>query len=133
MIKPSLLLFLDFGGGEVIIILLVILIVLGPDKIPEFAKKAGDIMRFVRKATNEIKTEINKEANAVQEPFKSAYNEVSAFSKNATDAMKATLDEIEQEEETEKKKETDKVSLADIDKEEALKDSKKETKKNEKT
>jgi len=133
MIKPSLLLFLDFGGGEIIIILLVILIVLGPDKIPEFAKKAGDIMRFVRKATNEIKTEINKEANAVQEPFKSAYSEVSAFSKNATEAMKATLDEIEQEEETGNKKETDKVSLADIDKEEALKESKKETKKTEKT
>jgi len=132
MYIPNVLLFLDFGGGEIIIILLVILIVLGPDKIPEFAKKAGDIMRFVRTATDDIKTEINKETDAVQKPFKSAYDNVSAFSKNAQDALKSTLDDIEIDEtvnateETgengekkakEAKKKTDKVSLDDIDKE----------------
>jgi len=119
MIKPNTLLFLDFGGGEIIIILLVILIVLGPDKIPEFARKAGDIMRFVKKATDDIKTEITKETDAVQQPFKSAYDNVSAFSRNAHEAMKATLDEIELEDSEEKinKKKTDKVSLDDIDKE----------------
>ncbi|MCK5777131.1 MAG: twin-arginine translocase TatA/TatE family subunit [Bacteroidales bacterium] len=123
MIKPNLLLFLDFGGGEIIIILMVILIVLGPDKIPAFAKKAGDVIRFVRKATDDIKTEINKEANAVQEPFKEAYGEVSAFSRNASDAVKATLDDIENADKptkTETKK-PDMVSLDDIDKAEDLK------------
>ncbi len=136
MIKPSLLLFLDISGGEIIIILLVILIVLGPDKIPEFAKKAGNVMRFVRKATNDIKTEINKETDAVQEPFKSAYQEVSAFSKNANDAMKSTLDEIEQDEKTESKtgnktgRKTDNVSLDDIDKEIESEKKKDESRKN---
>jgi len=123
MIKPNLLLFLDFGGGEIIIILMVILIVLGPDKIPAFAKKAGDVIRFVRKATDDIKTEINKEANAVQEPFKEAYGEVSAFSRNANDAVKATLEDIENIDKptkTETKK-PDMVSLDDIDKAEDLK------------
>lgn len=118
MIKPNVLLFLDFGGGEIIIILLVILIILGPDKIPAFAKKAGDVMRFVRKATDDIKTEINKEANAVQEPFKEAYGEVSAFSRNANDAVKNTLDDIENIDKTTntKKPKPDMVSLDDIDK-----------------
>jgi len=127
MIKPNLLLFLDFGGGEIIIILMVILIVLGPDKIPAFAKKAADVMRFVKKATDDIKTEINKEANAVQEPFKEAYGEVSAFSRNASDAVKATLDDIENIDKptnTDTKK-PDMASLDDIDKAEDLK--KKET------
>ncbi|NOR87572.1 MAG: hypothetical protein GQ527_08195, partial [Bacteroidales bacterium] len=105
MLVPKLLLFLNFGGGEIIIILLFILIVLGPDKIPEFARKAGDVLRYVKKATNEIKTEINKETEDVQQPFKSAYENVSAFSKNANNAMKATLDEIENGEKIEKEAE----------------------------
>jgi len=142
MYIPNVLLFLDFGGGEIIIILLVILVVLGPEKIPEFARKAGDIMRFVRKATDDIKTEINKETDAVKKPFQSAYDNVSAFSKNAQDAMNSTLDDIKIDEtggdatgetvETEAtgakeatgdmkakeaRKKTDKVSLDDIDKE----------------
>ena len=63
MIKPTIFLFLDFGGGEIIIILLVILIVLGPDKIPAFAKQAGSVLRYIRKATDDIKKEIDKEAH----------------------------------------------------------------------
>jgi len=118
MIKPHVLLFLDFGGGEIIIIFLVILIVLGPDKIPAFAKKAGEVIRFVRKATDDIKTEINKEANAVQEPFKEAYGEVSAFSRNASDAVKDTLKDIENIDKTTNTEDNknDTVSLEDIDK-----------------
>jgi len=77
---PSALLFLDFGGGEILIILLVILIVLGPKKIPEFAKKAGQVMRYIRSATDDIKREINKETEEVQKPFKSAYQSANAFS-----------------------------------------------------
>ena len=95
---PSALLFLDFGGGEILIILLVILIVLGPKKIPEFAKKAGQVMRYIRNATDDIKREINKETDEVQKPFKSAYQSANAFSENAHKAMKSTLDDLNQEE-----------------------------------
>jgi len=45
MIKPNVLLFLDFGGGEIIIILLVILIILGPEKIPAAAGANGPQLR----------------------------------------------------------------------------------------
>lgn len=103
MTQAPILLFLDFGGGEIIIILLVILIVLGPDKIPAFAKKAGQVMRYVRNATDDIKKEINKETEEVQKPFKSAYKSASSFSDNAQKAMKATLDDINKEEEEIKK------------------------------
>jgi len=98
MIKPGVFLFLDFGGGEIIIILLVILIVLGPDKIPAFAKRAGEIIRYVRKATDDIKKEIDKETNDIQAPIKSAYQSATSFSENAHKAMKTTLAEIEAEE-----------------------------------
>lgn len=104
MIKPNLILFLDFGGGEIIVILLVILIVLGPDKIPAFAKQAGQVLRYVRKATDDIKKEINKETEDIQAPIKSAYQSASSFSENAHKAMKTTLAEIEQEEGKDKNK-----------------------------
>ncbi|NPD46883.1 MULTISPECIES: twin-arginine translocase TatA/TatE family subunit [unclassified Lentimicrobium] len=103
---PSALLFLDFGGGEILIILLVILIVLGPKKIPEFAKKAGQVMRYIRNATDDIKREINKETGEIQKPFKSAYNSATAFSENAHKAMKSTLDDLNQEENQAKDTET---------------------------
>ena len=95
---PSALLFLDFGGGEILIILMVILIVLGPKKIPEFAKKAGQVMRYIKSATDDIKQEINKETEEIQKPFKSAYHSATAFSENAHKAMKTTLDDLNQEE-----------------------------------
>lgn len=98
MLKPSVFLFLDFGGGEIIIILLVILIVLGPDKIPAFAKRAGQVIRYVRNATDDIKREIDKETQEIKTPLKSAYQSASSFSENVNKAMKTTLKEIESEE-----------------------------------
>ena len=53
------LLFLDISGGELALIVLFIFIVLGPDKLPEIARKFGKMMRFIRKATDDIKREIN--------------------------------------------------------------------------
>lgn len=103
MTHAPVLLFLDFGGGEIIIILLVILIVLGPDKIPEFAKKAGQVMRYVKNATDDIKKEINKETEEVKKPFKNAYKSASSFSDKAQKSMNATLDDIHREEEEIKK------------------------------
>ncbi len=107
MTTSSLLLFLDFGGGEIIIIFLVILVVLGPDKIPAFAKKAAEVMRYIRKATDEIKVEINKETDALQQPFKSAYESANTFTENAEKAVKDTIDQLEIDEETQ----TDKIPL----------------------
>jgi Tat protein translocase TatB subunit len=112
MLRPELLLFLDFGGGEIIIILLVILIVLGPDKIPAFAKRAGQVIRYIRNATDDIKREIDKETQEIQTPIKSAYKSASSFSENANKAMKATFEDLELIE----KKENDKAEKSEKNK-----------------
>ncbi len=57
------LLFFDFGGGEIMLVVLAILIVLGPGKIPEIARAMGKFVRDIKKASEEIKTEINREAD----------------------------------------------------------------------
>ena len=62
------LLFFNISGGELAIIALLIFIVLGPDKLPEIARKFGKMMRFIRKATADIKNEINIDEDLVQKP-----------------------------------------------------------------
>ncbi len=57
------LLFLDISFGEIFIIVAVIFIIFGPQKIPEIARKVGKGMREVKKASSEIKREINKEVD----------------------------------------------------------------------
>lgn len=68
------LLFLDISGGELAIIVLFIFIVLGPDKLPEVARKVGKAMRFVRKATDDIKREINIDEDIIQKPRSYSYS-----------------------------------------------------------
>jgi len=57
------LLFLDISFGEIFVIVAVIFIIFGPQKIPDFARKFGKGMREIRKASNDIKREINMEVN----------------------------------------------------------------------
>jgi TatA/E family protein of Tat protein translocase len=65
MLGPVLL-FFDISAGELIVILLVAFIVFGPSKIPEIARKIGRGVNEVRRASDEIKREINKEARKME-------------------------------------------------------------------
>ena len=46
------------SGAEVMIILLVALIVLGPDRLPQVARKAGQIMGELKKVTSGFEAEM---------------------------------------------------------------------------
>ncbi len=50
---------LFISGAEIFIILLVVLILFGAKKIPEIAKGLGKGMKEFKKATDDIKKEIN--------------------------------------------------------------------------
>lgn len=58
------------------LIVLVIFLLFGPSKIPEFARFIGKGMKEVRKATDEIKYEINKQTTAINETKKEIVGEV---------------------------------------------------------
>jgi len=62
-IIPLNLLFFDFGSGEVMLIVLVIFLIFGPDKIPEMARGLGKFINEVKRASEDIKSEINREAD----------------------------------------------------------------------
>ncbi|MCL2653570.1 MAG: twin-arginine translocase TatA/TatE family subunit [Propionibacteriaceae bacterium] len=57
--------FLDIGTGELLALLVLAAVLLGPEKLPELAKKAGRVIGYLRKvantATDQIKTELGPE------------------------------------------------------------------------
>lgn len=46
------------GGSEVLLVVLLVLVLFGSKRMPELARGLGKIMREIRKATNQIKREI---------------------------------------------------------------------------
>jgi sec-independent protein translocase protein TatA len=58
--------FFNISGGEIFIILLVVFIIFGPDKIPEIARWVGKGLAEVKKATSEIREEIDKETGDIR-------------------------------------------------------------------
>lgn len=56
--------FLFIGTTEVVFILFVVVMLFGADKIPDIARGLGKGMRMLRDASNDIKTEITKSAQA---------------------------------------------------------------------
>ncbi len=52
--------FFGMGTFEIITILVIATLIFGPNKIPEFAKKAGEFLRGFRKITTEMTKEFTK-------------------------------------------------------------------------
>lgn len=55
-------LFIGVSGGELFFIIFIAVMLFGANKIPEFARTFGKVMRQLRDATNNIKNEIHNSA-----------------------------------------------------------------------
>jgi len=53
----------DFGSGEILLIVLAAFLIFGPSKIPEIARNLGKFINDIKRASEDIKTEINREAD----------------------------------------------------------------------
>ncbi|MBK06174.1 MAG: twin-arginine translocase subunit TatB [Deltaproteobacteria bacterium] len=72
---------LNLGGWEMAIVVLAALLLLGPQKLPEFARFFGKAIREVRKTTQEVKDAIDfeiekEELNRLKEEFKSSLDPI---------------------------------------------------------
>jgi sec-independent protein translocase protein TatA len=62
---------LFISGAEIVFVFFIVLLVFGADKIPSIARTLAKGMTQVRQATNEIKSEIQKSADAdIENPTK---------------------------------------------------------------
>ncbi len=59
--------FSGIGIWEIVLIIVVTLIVLGPGKIPEIARKLGQAVRAIRKASADLTTAVSREMNATED------------------------------------------------------------------
>ena len=78
------------GGGELIFIIFIALMLFGSDKIPDIARTLGKAMAQFKNATNEIKSEIQKgaEANGIDTSLK----ELTSTFTSEVDKVKDSLD-----------------------------------------
>lgn len=60
------LLFFNISGGELFIIVLVIFLIFGPEKIPEIARFMGKSINEIKRATSQIRDEIEKETGDIK-------------------------------------------------------------------
>lgn len=55
----------NVGAGELLVILLIALIVLGPDKLPEAARKMGNVMGELRRMSSGFQSEMRSAMDEV--------------------------------------------------------------------
>ena len=59
----------NVGAGELVVILVAALIVLGPQRLPEFARAIGKFMREFRRQTDEVRTVVEREFYKMDQEF----------------------------------------------------------------
>jgi sec-independent protein translocase protein TatB len=59
----------NIGAGELVLILVAALIVLGPQRLPEFARAIGKFVREFRRQTDEVRTVVEREFYKMDQEF----------------------------------------------------------------
>lgn len=76
--------FFNISGGELFIIVLVVFLIFGPDKIPEIARWMGKGINEIKRATSEIRDEIDKETGDIRNTTQKIKRELTDELKNIT-------------------------------------------------
>lgn len=59
----------NIGAGELIFIVVAALLILGPQKLPEFARAIGKFVREFRRQTDEVRTVVEREFYKMDQEF----------------------------------------------------------------
>lgn len=70
-------LFLDISGGEILVILVVVFLIFGPSKLPEVSRKIGRAMNDLKRASSDIRREIQQGASDATRDFRDAKDKIS--------------------------------------------------------
>lgn len=74
--QTDLLLFLNIGTPELLLILLAVLLLFGGNKLPELARGLGKGIREFKDASDNVKREIHRNINEVQQNIEETANDV---------------------------------------------------------
>jgi sec-independent protein translocase protein TatA len=84
--------FLVLSGGELLIVFLVFLLLFGSSKIPELAKGLGKGLREFKKATDDIKREINDSTGEITRDISESAREIRKNINDVTEGIARDLD-----------------------------------------
>ena len=87
----------DFGMWEIAIIFVITLIVVGPEKMPALARKAGLYVGKFRKFVSKIKNDINSEIEAEELKEQLSVKNEELLVSQTLDEAKSGIDEIKNE------------------------------------
>ena len=62
--------------SEIMVILVVILVIFGPRRLPEFSRRAGDLLKKMREATSYVTQAIDSEYGESMEPIRELKQEI---------------------------------------------------------
>lgn len=79
--------------AEILTIAVVALLVFGPKRLPEITRKAGKVLRDIRKATDELRTGLESEYKDTLDPIKEALGPI----KDARDSIRDAIAGVERE------------------------------------
>ena len=65
----------SLGTGEILLIAIVALIVFGPKRLPELARKAGEMLAKTREATKSVTSALDSEYDGITAPLADLKNE----------------------------------------------------------
>ncbi len=86
----------NFTLSEILTIVLVILIVFGPHRLPEIARKAGDLVRKGRTMANDLRREFEGEFGDVTQPLKEVRDELKGVQQDMGQSLNSLSDEVAQ-------------------------------------
>jgi Tat protein translocase TatB subunit len=80
------------GFGELLLIGVVALIVFGPHRLPEIARKAGQLMAQARRATREFTDALDAEYDGVSSPLRDLQSEYESTKRQLSDSVAKITD-----------------------------------------
>lgn len=86
----------NFTLSEIATIALVILIVFGPQRLPEMARKTGNLIRKVRTMATDLRHEFEGEFQDVAQPLKDVTNELKGVREDMGGSLTSLSDEVVQ-------------------------------------
>lgn len=87
----------DISGPELLTILMVALIVFGPKRLPDLARRVGGWASELRRAATELRTGLERDVASLQEPLEEAKEELEKPLREAKEAIEEPIREAQEQ------------------------------------
>jgi sec-independent protein translocase protein TatB len=84
----------NLTASEILWILIVILVVFGPQRLPEIARRAGQLTRKARDAVGALTEELDREYGDTLQPLRDVADEIHSARRDLRDAAASIVDDV---------------------------------------